>query len=385
MTRSAIAVAVAAGLAVAAPASAAPDGQPPVDIIGGTATTLGQYPTVVGLVIGSNLCTGTLIAPSWVLTAAHCVDPVVLNLPSQDQVTANIRIHFDTLDVVNDLGTVVPAAATFKDPLFDKARLGSNDIGLIQLDTPVTNVAPSPINVSAAMAPVGTIVTIVGYGSTERGGGGSIGTEFEIRNRVSVSCPGLGVGSDTNLLCFSQSDNAGTCQGDSGGPAFAMIGGKQTVVGVTSFGDQQCATYGADTRVDIEQAFLVQHVPELIGCLADGDCPTHRMCFAHSCIADPFSPNGLGTVCNTAADCDSSICAVSKQDGKRCSLTCNPGDDSSCPDGFECLKSSSASVGACWPESGGGCCDAGGRGAPGAALLGLGVVAALRRRRAARA
>jgi trypsin len=282
--------------------------------------------------------------------------------------------------VVNDLGTVVSAAATFKDPLFVKP--GANDIGLIQLATPVTDIVPSPINVSAALAPVGTIVTIVGYGSTERGGGGSLGTEFEVRNRMSVSCPDLGVGSNTNLLCFSQADDHGTCQGDSGGPAFAMINGKQTVVAVTSFGDTQCANYGADTRVDIEQAFLVQHVPELIGCLSDGDCPQHRMCFAHSCIAEPFGPNGLGSVCRSAADCDSSICAVSSQDGMRCSLTCNPGDSGSCPDGFECLKSATASVGACWPDSGGGCCDSGSHGAPGAALLGLGILAVARRRRA---
>src|SRR5262249_10205695 len=155
-----------------------------------------------------------------------------------------------------------------------------NDMGLIQLRTPVTDVVPSPINLNAALAPPGTVVTIVGYGSTEQGGQGQIGVEFELRNHMSVSCPSLGIGSDTNLLCFSQTNNRGTCSGDSGGPAFAVIDGKPTVVGVTSFGDTQCADYGAETRVDVEQPFLVAHVPNLIGCLSDQDCPSHRTCFA---------------------------------------------------------------------------------------------------------
>ena len=355
---------------------------PAPDIIGGTTTAVGQYPTVVGLEVGSFLCTGTLVTPTWVLTAAHCVDPAVVMLPSQDAVTMSTKVHFNTVDLLEDPGTVVDAVATFKDPLFDQMRLGSNDIGLIQLATPITDIIPSPINLNPVLAPVGTVATIVGYGLTAQPGqaSGSTGVEFELRNRISIPCSSKSIGSDLNLLCFSQDDHKGTCSGDSGGPAFAVIDGKPTVVGVTSFGDDKCASYGADTRIDAEQPFLVQHVPELIGCLSDKDCPSHRVCFSHSCIAQPFGPSGLGTVCTTSNDCDSSICAVSSQDGKRCSLTCSTADPSTCPSGFECLKST-VNVGACWPEAGGGCCEVGG-GGPGGALLGLGAIAlGLRRRR----
>jgi hypothetical protein len=366
-------------LAFGGRASASPGG-PPQGIIGGTTTTVGQYPSVVALVIDSNLCTATLIAPTWVLTAAHCVDPDVLGIASQDQVTASARVHFNTIDVINDAGIVATASATFKDPLFNKAHLGANDIGLIQLSQPVTNIAPSPINLIAAMAPAGTRVTTVGYGSTAAGTSGTVGVELDLKNRPTVSCPTLGIGSDTNLLCFSQADNSGTCQGDSGGPSFATIEGKPVVVGVTSFGDQQCAMFGASTRVDIEQPFLVMHVPELIGCLSDAECPARRACFEHTCIAEPFSPTGIGTICTLASDCESAECAESSQDGKRCSITCSVSKSDTCPDGFECLRAN-GDVGACWPADQGGCCDAGGAGGPGTLLLGLGVaVIALRRR-----
>lgn len=36
-----------------------------------------------------------------------------------------------------------------------------------------------------------------------------------------------------------------------------IIHGKQIVVGVTSFGDQLCESYGADTRIDIEPQFAL--------------------------------------------------------------------------------------------------------------------------------
>jgi secreted trypsin-like serine protease len=258
-------------------------------IIGGKQTTLGQFPSVVAIGVGNGLCTGTLITPDWVLTAAHCLLPAEVGLKTQDEVTASVRVHFGTVDVRQFAGTVVGASQTIWNPKFNIDALGSSDIGLILLKTPVTSVAPLAVNLTAAGAPVGVNVTTVGFGKTATAGQGIAGVEYAVE-QTSVACgPALG-GSDTFLLCFSQVTGKGTCSGDSGGPSFANIGGQATQVGITSFGDDKCAQFGGITRVDAERAFLLEHVPEL----ADSSPPAGS-------ASGSDSPSGSGTPSTASA------------------------------------------------------------------------------------
>ena len=92
--------------------------------------------------------------------------------------------------------------------------------------------------------PVGTMVTMVGFGATERNGAGMVGVQYELGGRGSISCTQFQL-SDTNLLCFSQTDNKGKCRGDSGGPAFVTLAsGEVVLAGVTSRGYTDCGKGG---------------------------------------------------------------------------------------------------------------------------------------------
>ena len=352
-------------------------------ILGGTQATVGQYPTTVGVEVGQGgTCTGTLIAPDWVLTAAHCLTPSVIGEPDQTSLTQSVRVHLNTVNFITTPGEVVTASETIPDPLFNVNDLGHNDSGLIHLAHTVTDVQPQMINGDVSRAPVGIVVTQVGFGTTLPNAGGSVDIEYGVTGRTSVGCAQYSGGgatlSDANLLCFSQTDSKGKCEGDSGGPSFATINGNIVEVGITSFGDGACTQYGADTRVDAEIKFIRSHAP-VITCKADSDCAMGHECFANDCILTPFTMGGLGFTCTAGSDCESGTCTAG--DGTmKCSQTCAVGQANTCPSGFDCLAANNATTGACWPSSGGGCCDSSGHGAPTAAL-GIALCTLVLRRR----
>ncbi len=208
-------------------------------------------------------CSGTLIDPTHVLTAGHCVDNYGdVNFPDKPDFS-KIRI-FTESDVDNGNNNYplagpnsVEATAWASHPDYRSAPFFVNDVGMIELSEPVNldeyGTLPSVDQLDGLKTRRGlkkTTFTAVGYGLQR------INPVFVQSDRVRmVAEPRLiqinvpGFTGDFSLLLSNNHSTGGTCFGDSGGPNF--LGDSNVVAGVTSFGiNGNCAGTGGVFRMD---------------------------------------------------------------------------------------------------------------------------------------
>jgi MYXO-CTERM domain-containing protein len=194
-------------------------------IINGTPDTTRQ--AVVAIFgAGNSACTGTIIHVNpqtgigHAITAAHCGT-------SQYVIMGNDY---------NNPTAVFNVVASQNHPSYNGQIY---DFKMVRF-----NGASASTPVIAAMTPAdgltsGTQVRHVGYGKS----GPAPGSNNSIRRQI------LGVVSGVQTATFDYNQpNGGPCSGDSGGPQLTTSG-TERVVGVTSNGDQNCASYGQSGRV----------------------------------------------------------------------------------------------------------------------------------------
>ncbi|WP_312316291.1 serine protease [Stenotrophomonas sp.] len=233
-------------------ASAAPAvTSPPADlvvplIIGGEDAEPGQYPFMVSLQRlrrgdSDHLrhsCGATLISPSWVLTAAHCVDDV-----GAKDLAAATRLH--TLDTT-PRRRASNVKAIHVHPAYDPSTL-VNDVALIRLKRPVANAETADVllkNDGVYLRP-GRTFTVTGWGVTDMNADAlptvlqTVQVPFVPFKECSEAYPDLQKGT---AICAG-AEGMDSCQGDSGGPLMVQRKGRWTVLGTVSWGEG-CALPG---------------------------------------------------------------------------------------------------------------------------------------------
>jgi Trypsin len=230
-------------------------------IVGGDPTTIAEWPWQAAVTLNPAIysgdpfqrqfCGATLVTPSILVTAAHCVydDSTGTFFPVSDHASVTGRTTLTTTAEGQEIPwsnyfVFVDGSGT---PMYNGDVAGGWDVVFAQLASPSPSFNSTPIMIAGAneagsWAPGDENAWATGWGTTSFMGAKSPALrEVHIDMIADSTCAsgtfyGATFDPETMVCAGEAAGGQDTCQGDSGGPLVVPVGGAFRLVGDTSFG-----------------------------------------------------------------------------------------------------------------------------------------------------
>jgi Trypsin len=207
--------------------------------IGGS---IASQPPVVALVApnGSAFCTGVLVSEIKVLTAGHCIDELS---PTE------VSVFFGN-EIGTGEGRFVAAVELVTAETFDPATL-QDDLGVLTLSQPVTDVAPAQfISEDVTAADIGSKLLFVGFGRGNLDDNLKTTAEVTLRAVTADRLMYLWRGNESLPSAIPEFE-AGDCTRGAGSPTFLIRDGEPLLMGINSYSSDDCEAFGVNRKVSV--------------------------------------------------------------------------------------------------------------------------------------